>query len=129
MGKLAVWNVVLIIGVVVGCSTQEPEPFRQAALSERQGLRPAPRVKLSFSSDCTEYEGNTACLSDLCLRLTPGFPPRGVCSQRCRPSDALPCPTRWECKQVWPSENGWVCAPPAPPASVLNTSWADGGAR
>ena len=113
-----------------GCSQIDAReaPPRRTPLSERQGLQPAPAAKLDIGGDCSAFEGNQGCRSDLCLRLTPGFPPRGVCSQRCPPGDDTACPlrngARWKCVQIWPSDEGWACAPPRPDTG----SSSDGGA-
>src|SRR4051794_19596768 len=86
------------------CTDAAHEAPRPAPLSERQGLQPAPATRLGFAADCTQFEGNQGCASDLCLRLLPGFPSRGVCSVKCRPEDGTSCPVakgeRWICKQV-----------------------------
>lgn len=110
-----------------------PEKPRDVVLSERKGLRPAPDQKLPIAGDCSAFEGSTGCLSGLCLRVAPGFPPRGVCSQRCGPIDSVPslpdggstpadarvdidCPVvngrKWFCLQVMPGRSGLACVPP-----------------
>lgn len=117
----------LVLGLLLatgGCSRPaDPAQAERSAqpLSDRfQGLT-APAVKLDVGEDCTEYAGNEACESDLCLRVEPGDPetglkPRGFCSIACDPDAADPeCPDgpqAWRCTQVWPSTKGWFCAPP-----------------
>lgn len=134
--KMGICSRALVLaGTVLLTACNEPVasdvPRTQVPLSERQGLQAAPARKLDFGSDCTAFAGNEGCVSDLCLRLNPGFPPRGVCSQKCSPTDDRSCPirngTRWDCKQVWPSETGWVCAPPRGAAEFAVPQAGDGG--
>ena len=116
---------------LAACVDGAPESSSQpsAVLSERSGLQAAPATKLSIGGDCTNYEGNAGCQSDLCLRYAPGFPSKGVCSQRCKPRGTA-CPivagNQWECRQVWPSAEGWACAPliavPGVPGAQLDGS-------
>ena len=82
-----------------------------------EGLRPEPDplFKLPVGAECTQYKGNSACQSGLCLRVTPGSPaahlrPKGFCSVRCSNYDRR-CPDGWKCTQAYPSNDGWVCAP------------------
>jgi hypothetical protein len=125
--------VVASLTLFSACDDRTEPPPQPAVLSERLGLRPAPSPKLPIGGDCTEYEGSTGCASEVCLRLTPGFPPRGVCSVRCGPVEPTPslpdggstpaderaplgCPVvkgeQWVCEQVLPRRTGFLCLPP-----------------
>lgn len=131
-----------------GCSKGEPQPdTRPPVLSERMGLRAPPATKLPLGADCTDFEASSGCASDLCLRRTPGFPPRGICSVRCGPVDPTPslpdggstpaderpdatCPVvngeQWICQQILPRRTGFICTPPAMALDALS---ADGGVQ
>lgn len=100
------------IGLNASKSVREDRPV----LSERMGLQAAPARKLDVGEDCSAYAGNTACKSDLCLRVGRGFPPKGFCSVTCDPlREGKDCPDgpgpAWSCEQTYPSEFGWFCVP------------------
>ena len=85
-----------------------------------------PTKKLQVGEECTQYEGSSACESDLCLRVAPGFPPKGFCTLKCPPGDDTVCPDGpyevWRCVQFFPSgADGWACAPVVTHASVVAT--------
>jgi hypothetical protein len=111
----------LSVALAVGCNqdpkdngheaTKAPEP-----LNERMGLTSAkPSTRLEIGEECTQFADNDACKSGLCLRTEPGFPPKGFCSNKCKPNaldDGCPdSPSRWQCSQLWPSADGWFCVP------------------
>lgn len=97
------------IGVSELASSADSTP---APLSERtQGLAAAPWSKLKVGEECTTFsDRNGACASGLCLTVSPGFPPRGICSISCKPGVDDACPDGWACLQAHPLF--WVCAPP-----------------
>jgi hypothetical protein len=104
-----------------GCSREsEQSASRTQPLTERFEAAPAPASKLDVGEECTEFRGNEGCASDLCLRVEPGDPergmkPRGFCTIACDPNAQDPgCPDgpAFRCSQIWPSEQGWFCAPP-----------------
>lgn len=107
----------LIMSLVVaslGCiQNAEQQPQWLSPITEQTKGLAAPIQRLGFAADCTQYEGNSGCASGLCLRVLPGLPPKGICSQRCTPGDACPSVAgrHFECNQIWPSRDGWVCAP------------------
>lgn len=115
------WLLGIFLGLVVACdeglsvgghvSEQDQQP-----LNERMGLSAAASTKLDVGEDCSAFEGNDACSSGLCLRVAPGFPPKGFCSVSCTPDPSDDgCPDgpqgKWGCTQLWPTEQGWFCMP------------------
>lgn len=103
----------VVLSLLAACANP-PSP-ESTPVSERAGLIRGEQG-LGLGSDCTRYEGNTGCASGLCLRILPGLPPTGVCSRRCDPGRrddcAFPGAARnFECKQLWPSDQGWMCVP------------------
>lgn len=108
-------------GFIVACGVGFSELAAGDAAVKRQPLSPhyastaAPFKKLEVGEDCTAFEGNSGCETDLCLRVAPGIPSRGFCSIKCAPGDDGSCPdapASWQCRQIFPSSDGWVCAPP-----------------
>ncbi len=96
------------------CS-REATPPPPAPLSAQTGLsEKGPSAKLEVGEDCSAFEGNDACAQGLCLRVEAGLPRKGFCTVRCKPDDANGCPdapSKWLCRQIWPSDEGWVCVP------------------
>ena len=91
-------------------------------LTEQVAMTSAPFSKLDVGEECTQYAGNEGCRSGLCLRVSPGFPPKGFCSIPCDPADSDSCPdgpTPWQCLQAYPG--WWVCAPAQTHASAVAT--------
>lgn len=83
-----------------------------------------PTAKLKIGESCTAYEGNSACEGELCLRIAPGFPPKGFCTLKCPPGDDSVCPDGpgpWRCTQVFPSADGWACVPDQSHVSAVAT--------
>lgn len=107
---------VLFVAVVCcSCSKGKSVEKSPPPLGARTGLIAGlPTAKLDVGEDCSKFEGNDACVSGLCLRVKAGIPPKAFCSIRCRPQKVDQCPdgpSQWACRQVWPSEAGWVCVP------------------
>jgi hypothetical protein len=113
-----------------GCGRREDTTPRQPLSHDGKPLTnnlkgaPLPQVKLQVGQECTQFEGNAACESDLCLRVAPGIPPKGFCSIRCNAGDDSNCPdapSQFRCAQVFPSDNGWLCVPPSSHLSAVET--------
>lgn len=111
------WAVGILLAVAfLGCSPQAKAPAEPPPpLSARTGLTAAsPATLLEVGEDCSQHASNDACAQGLCLRVEAGVPRKAFCTVRCRPADDNGCPnapTPWSCRQIWPSEEGWVCLP------------------
>lgn len=117
----------LIFGAVSSSCSEDTRSVPPAVVSEQMGLS-AGQGRLRLGEDCSAFEGSTGCASGVCLRLTPGIPPHGVCSQRCGlqytttldgglvAGRTIGCPTidgrAWTCTQVMQGSNGFLCTPP-----------------
>lgn len=140
------WLLVCVgLAVLSACKKDErSEQARPPALSERMGLQAAPPTRLSLGEDCSRYEGSTGCASGLCLRMQPGFPPKGYCSQRCGPvftpnsvdggleqTGDIACPTvageKWACHKIMPTADGFACVRPGSRRDRAPSTDADGG--
>lgn len=138
------WPVAAFIFAVVASScAEEPRSPPPTVLSEHMGLTTG-AGRLSIGEDCSEFEGSTGCASGgVCLRQTPGFPPRGRCSQRCGtvysttqdgglvPARTIGCPqvggVQWACEQVMPGRDGFLCVPPREVDAKSAAAADDGG--
>lgn len=153
MGMMVAW--MMATSVLAACSSEAKKAPPPPMLSERLGLRAPPEEKLPVGGDCTAFEGSSGCASNLCLRLTPGFPPRGVCSMRCgaveptsslndgglslaeAPTPDVPCPIvegrQWVCEQILPRRSGFVCVPPRSALGIASSeavsALTDGGVQ
>lgn len=125
--RYVVAGVVAVVAVACGVglgNLSERGPQEPLPLTDHFVSALAPAGKLEVGEECTQFQGNSACESDLCLRVAPGFPPKGFCSIRCSPGDDDACPdapTAWRCQQLFPSPDGWACAPHKSHASAKAT--------
>lgn len=93
-------------------SVEKPAASAPEPLHVGQGLTAEPpETLLQVGEACGQYEGNAACASRLCARVSPGVPPVGFCSIRCRAGDPDGCPDGWACSAVWPGPEGSLCTP------------------
>lgn len=143
------WTVVAVVMSLCGCAKETSQPSPPPVLSERMGLTVGTSA-LAVGGDCSAFEGSTGCRGGLvCLRLLPGFPSRGVCSQRCVDLVVTPsldggkrdwvqteCPTvngvKWLCVQAMSTPDGMLCVPPGASfdagARTMIAIGVDGGA-
>ena len=92
----------LVVACGVGFGEFGSEGSKQQPISEDVEFASSPWTKLGAGEDCTPFEGNTGCASDLCLRIAPGFPPKGVCSLKCPAGDDGACPALPTCGPLYP---------------------------
>jgi hypothetical protein len=91
-----------------GCSngsSRETVPFSEH--------RPAEAVRVAtqhLGQDCSAA-GYRACVSQLCGHFSPAPESGYFCTRKCATS--VDCPQDWNCAQVFPSEAGSLCVPPA----------------
>jgi hypothetical protein len=98
----------LATGVWAGCSKSQTEPATaKEVLTEHRPLR-AEKATKQLGEDCTA-NGDSACLSGVCLHVKPGRKEGYVCSRACQSSQE--CPQNWQCAQVYPTPQGRLCVP------------------
>lgn len=130
-----------VAGIVAACTS---DPSTQRVFSEGRAL--VSGDPKAIGEDCSS-SGSDGCLTQLCLKIEPGIPGRHICTVRCRPDGLETCPAAWECIQIRPGSEGFVCIPPPawasravtpepvsirvqpvlPPRTTRTSAFADGG--